>query len=172
MQFHRQSIRLPDYDYSDFGYYFVTICAQNMAYDFGIIIDNKIKLTKIGEIAGQYWLKIPEHFKKIKLDKFVVMPNHLHGIVVIECRGAPWRAPTKTKFGPLKPKSLSLIMNHFKGSVKRWSNKNSFEYFQWQRNYYERIIRNSQELNRTRLYIQNNPINWELDRNNPENFKL
>ena len=99
------------------------------------------------------------------------MPNHVHGIIQIENydrRNAPWRVPTK--FGPLVKNSLSSIINHYKGNVKRCCNKNNFEHFAWQTRFYDRIIRTDEELNRIRQYIQNNPLKWELDRNNQENL--
>ena len=73
----------------------------------------------------------------------------------------------KNIFGPLNPKSLSLIINQFKGSVKRWCNKNGYEYFQWQFRFHDHIIRNEKSLNKIRHYIHNNPMKWERDRNNP-----
>lgn len=171
MQYHRKSIRLPDYDYSDFGHYFVTICAQYWKFDFGIINNNKIQLTQIGRIAEQYWLKVPEHFKNAKLDEFIVMPNHIHGIVVIDCRGLTCQAPTQRRFGKPQPRSLSRIIGSYKAAVTKQCNKNiNTNYFRWQCNYYERIIRNNAELNKIRNYIKNNLINWEADRNNPNNL--
>ena len=170
---HRHSIRLQDFDYSQNGYYFITICTKNRECFLGEITNEKIKLSTIGEIVYKYWIEIPQHFGNTLSDEFVIMPNHVHGIVVIEnnnvmhdvraCHGMPQR------FGTSISKSLPMIVNHFKSAVKRWCNNNGFEYFQWQRNYYEHIIRNESELNRIREYIKNNPIQWEFDRNNLRN---
>src|SRR5919109_4323497 len=79
-----ETTRLKEWDYSSNGYYFVTICTKDRECVFGNIIDGKMELLEIGEIAKQYWLEIPKHFQNVKLDKFVIMPNHVHAIVIIE----------------------------------------------------------------------------------------
>ena len=167
---HRQSIRLKDYDYSQYGYYYITICTKNRKCYFGQITNGKMELSQIGEIVCHEWIKTPQIRKNIKLDKWIVMPDHFHAIVVIEndnvvdhvgaCRGMPLQ-----QFSQPKSQSLSMIINHFKSAVKRWCNKNDFEYFQWQTRFYESIIRNKKQLNAIREYIINNPLKWELDRN-------
>ncbi len=149
-----------------------------------------MKLSEIGKIAKNFWLGIPAGFNNIILDEFVVMPNHVHGIIIIDCvetrRGASqqheYRNNTvetrrgaslheyKNKFGPLAKNSLSSIINHYKGNVKRFCNKNNFEYFAWQAKFYDRIIRSEKELSNARTYIVNNPFKWHLDKNNPENL--
>ncbi|MGM0495769.1 MAG: transposase [Bacillota bacterium] len=101
------------------------------------------------------------------------MPNHIHGIIQIDngyddCRNAPWRVPTGIH--PLVKNSLSSILNHYKGGVKKYCNKNNFEYFAWQTRFYDRIIRNEQELNNIRQYILDNPLKWNLEKNNSENI--
>ncbi len=175
---HRRSIRLRYYDYSESGWYFVTICTNNREEYF----NNR----KIKQIAQRFYLEIPKHFENVRLDRWITMPNHIHGIIVIDNpvgarhgvpngmskqdqtgvsgyeKGVPRHAPTVT-FGPLKRNSLSSIINHFKGNVKRWCNENGLEYFQWQRNYYEHVIRNEKELNNIRQYIINNPEKWTED---------
>ena len=168
---HRRSIRLQEYDYSQNGYYYVTICTQNHEHYFGKIVNGKMRLNKIGGIVCDEWIKTGQIRKNVDLDTWVVMPNHFHAIVIIEndnvigpvgaCRGMPLQ-----QFAKPQSKSLSMIVNHFKSAVKRWCNKNGFEYFQWQRNYYEHIIRNETELYIKRRYIINNPMKWELDKNN------
>lgn len=80
---HRKQIRLKKYDYSDAGWYFVTICTQNMEYLFGNIINNEMNLNKFGKIVNQYWSNISNHFKNVELDEYQIMPNHIHGIIVI-----------------------------------------------------------------------------------------
>jgi len=113
------------------------------------------------------------------------MPNHLHGIIEIlpkdndfddcnNCRDTLKHVSTenaKNEFGKLKSKSLSLIINNFKGGVTRYCNKNDLAYFQWQSGYYEHVIRNEKDLVRIKKYIADNPLNWEFDRNNPKNFQ-
>ena len=174
---HRRSIRLQEYDYSQNGYYFVTICTKHFIKYLGEIKNGKTELSKIGEIVKQCWGEIPRHFDNVTLDEMVIMPNHVHGIVVIDnngighvgaCHGMPlqqYGMPLQ-QFGNPQSKSLSMIVNHFKSAVKRWCNKNNFPYFQWQRNYHERIIRNEIELYIKRRYIINNPVKWKFDKNN------
>ena len=139
---------------------------------FGDIINSKMKLSEIGLAADKFWREIQNHFLFVRLDEFVVMPNHVHGILQIgenyNCRNAPRRVPTGIQ--PLIKNSLSSIINHFKGNVKRFCNKNNSEYFVWQSRFHDRIIRNEDELNRIRQYIIDNPLKWELDRNNLENL--
>ena len=171
----RRSIRLKEYDYSQDGYYYVTICTRNRECWFGDIVNGEMKLSDIGKIVEQYWIEITKHFDNTLLDVFVMMPNHLHGIVVIEnsfkdrdrvnrCRGVACNAPTNVS---PKPKSLPTIIRSFKSAVTNWCNRHNFSYFQWQRNYYEHIIRNENELNKIQEYIINNPLQWGLDENNP-----
>ena len=172
---HRRSIRLQDYDYSQDGYYYITICTKNFVEYFGQIKNGEMKLSKIGHIVCDEWIKTPQIRQNVQLDEWVVMPNHFHAIVVIENdngighvgarRGVPLR-----QFGRSQSRSLSMIVNHFKSAVKRWCNKNNFPYFQWHRNYYERIIRDEIELYIKRKYIINNPLKWHLDRNNSRNL--
>ena len=153
------------------GFYFVTICTKNREIFFGDVVDSKMVLSKIGLIADKYWREIPNHFPFVKLDEFIIMPNHIHGIIQINDnrRNAPRSVPTGIQ--PLVKNSLSSIINHFKGNVKRFCNNNDLE-FAWQSRFHDRIIRNDDELNRIRRYIIDNPLKWELDRNNLENLLM
>jgi REP element-mobilizing transposase RayT len=173
----RKPNRLFNYDYSQNGMYFVTICTKNREELFGEIENGKIVLNDIGKIAQKCWLEIPNHFPHISLDEFIIMPNHIHGILEIinpEPVGGknfcPLRAsqdlPWQTKWA----RSLSSAVRGFKIGVTKWCNENNHQYFLWQRNYYDRIIRNENELNRIREYIRNNLANWERDRNNLEDI--
>ena len=92
----RQSIRLKNYNYAANGYYFVTICTHNKQCFFGNVIDRKMQLSTVGKIAHQYWSEIPQHSQHTYLDEFVIMPNHVHGIIIIDnpCRDVPWNVPT------------------------------------------------------------------------------
>lgn len=171
----RRSVRLPGYDYSDSGVYFVTICTQNRKLYFGDVLSWKMCLNKIGKIIQECWLEIPEHFEYAKLDEFIVMPNHLHGIVLIcNSRGLACQTPTVAnsimKFGKPQPKSLASIIGSYKSAVSKLCHKNGFSYFQWQRNYYEHIIKDYEEWERIREYIVKNPEKWEDDRDNPLNL--
>ncbi len=178
------------WDYSSDGFYFVTICTKNFKEYFGKIENGEIKLSKIGEIAQKFWLEIPKHFPFVALDEFVVMPNHVHGILIIEredCnietrhgtenvetrhgaslpRGSDFEC--QQNFGPLKKNSISLMVNHYKGAVKRFCNKNNIHFF-WQSRFYDHIIWTENELEKIREYIRNNILKWDLDKNNPKNI--
>ncbi len=167
------SIRLGHWDYSCPGLYYVTICTKNMICCLSEIKNDKVYFSEIGKVVFKCWLEIPKHFNNIILDDWIIMPNHLHGIIGIEKdndfderRDTPWHVSTKRKFGYMQSKSLSSIINHFKGAVKRQCNKKGLN-FQWQSRYYEHIIRNEDDYGRIKEYIANNPINWDKDRNNP-----
>ena len=167
----RRSIRLQGYDYAQAGAYFVTLCAWNREYLFGDIIDGKMVLNNAGQIAKQCWQDIPAHFPKVALDEFVIMPNHVHGILYIvgssqEVGGEP-NVGAKD-FSPLpRPrgtsKTLGSIVRGFKIGVTKWMRQHTTTRNVWQRNYWEHIIRNETELDHLREYIQNNPAKWELD---------
>lgn len=181
-----ESARLKHYDYSSNGEYFITICTKNREYFFGEIINGVMKLSEIGKIAQQFWQEIETLHNFIELDEWIIMPNHIHGIIFIkniphrdtpmQCRDTPVACLYKykhgndneqqRKFGQLQRYSVSSIINHYKGFLKRWADKNNYRYFYWQKNYYEHIIRSEGELNRIREYIFYNPLNWEQDRNN------
>jgi len=88
-KFRIPSIRLQNYDYSGDGYYFVTICTKNREHFFGNVVNKEMVLNGLGQIAVQYWLEIPKHFPNVILDEFVIMPNHIHGIIIIENKNAP-----------------------------------------------------------------------------------
>jgi REP element-mobilizing transposase RayT len=173
------STRLPNWDYSDGGYYFITICIKNKEECFGEIINNEINLTEIGRIAKKCWLEIPNHFPFVELDEFVIMPNHVHGIVII--RNNMHNVETQNfaslqtesikpqnKFGP-QSKNLASIIRGFKIGVKKYVIINKIN-FAWQSRFYDHIIRNEKEFYRIRKYIKDNPINWEADRNNSKDL--
>jgi len=161
----RRLIRLQGYDYSQPGAYFVTICTYN-----GVLL---FEDEAIRTIAERCWLEIPHHFTTVELDEWVVMPNHLHGIVAIvdDGRGTACRAPTPIyeRFGKPTSGSLPTIVRSFKSAATKRINqmRHTPGAPLWQRNYYEHIIRNEDELNRLREYILDNPVQWEMDENNP-----
>ena len=163
----RRSNRLPGYDYSQNGYYSVTICTNDKKHLFGHVVNKEMVLSKYGEIVQQCWEKIPEHFPNIEIDEFQIMPNHVHGIIHI-CRGTACRAPTKGMFGKPLPGSLSTIIRSFKSAVTRQINqsRNTPGTRLWQRNFYEHVIRNEKDLLRIREYIISNPENWDKDEYN------
>lgn len=165
----RRSIRLKDYDYSQAGAYFVTICTYNKECVFGDIKDGKIELSEIGKVASKYWVEIPEHFSCVQLDEFVVMPNHIHGIVIINSVGVQNFEPLQHKYQHIIPKSIGSIIRTYKSAVSHWCKTNGYVHFRWQRNYYEHVIRNANDLYEIREYIVNNPLKWDLDTENPQN---
>jgi REP element-mobilizing transposase RayT len=177
----RQSIRLPDHDYSQSGYYFVTICIRNMDFWLGKIADAKMRLSDVGLIARQCWLEIPAHYPHVRLDEFVIMPNHIHGIIIIDNENVwaenfqPVRAqnsePVHNKYQSIIPRSLGCIIRGFKIGVTKWCRQNGHPDFQWKKNYHDHIIRSTRSLDNIREYIQNNPLKWHLDKFNPENME-
>ncbi|MFH1522120.1 MAG: transposase [archaeon] len=183
-KFRIKSMRLAGYDYSQDGAYFITICAKDKENFFGKIINREMELSKIGDTAKQFWHEIETLHDFIILDENIIMPNHLHGIIFIQNPAADanihtntavetrqWRvSTTPPTFGKLPKKSIASIINHYKGAIKKWANNNGYQNFCWQKNYYDRIIRNEDELNGIRKYIQNNPANWEGDGDNLEIF--
>jgi REP element-mobilizing transposase RayT len=168
---HRRSIRLSGYDYSQTNTYFVTICAVQRQCLFGDVRDGEVRLYEAGQIVIEEWLKTARLKPYVRIDEFVVMPNHFHGIlaVVKENEGTARRAPTVREFGRPVAGSLSSIIGAFKSTVARRinSSKGTPGAPVWQRNFYEHVIRDETSLNRIREYIINNPLSWELDQENP-----
>lgn len=174
------SARLPGYNYSQDGLYFVTICTQNLKCYFGDVINEEMVFSPLGKIAHKCWNEIPKHFPFVTLDKSIVMPNHVHGIIVINKKfpkpvEAQNIAPLhrdikinpnyKNKFAP-QSQNLPSIIRGFKIGVKKWATMNKIP-FKWQPRYHDHIIRNHSELERIREYIKNNPAQWTADRNIP-----
>ena len=175
---HRHSIRLKGYDYSQAWAYFVTICTHNKACVFGDVVDGEMRLNEYGAIVKDEWLRTDTLRENVVIDEYIIMPNHIHGIVIImgDGRGTLQRAST----GPIRAthrvaptarglisNSIGAIIGQFKSIVTKDVRKMGFRYFKWQRNYYEHVIRNEDKLNRTREYVLNNPLQWQFDRENP-----
>ena len=165
---HRKSIRLKHYNYSSPGEYFVTICTYEKVCVFGEVMEDEVRLTPMGEIAKRCWEEIPKHFPNVELDAHVVMPNHIHGIIILnDPVGVEYIQPLPKTFQHVISKSLGSIVRSYKAAVSRECRKRKYYDFSWQRNYYEHIIRDDKDLNNIREYILNNPIKWYLDENNP-----
>ena len=147
---HRRSIRLKGYDYSQHGAYFVTLCTSEKELFF--------QNSDIKQIAEGRWMWLREQYDYVEIDEWVVMPNHLHAIVIIG-RGSSRTAPTKP---------LGRLIGVFKTTSAKLIHQVGYPHFAWQRNYYEHIIRNEKELTRIREYIRMNPLKWQFDRENPE----
>jgi len=168
---HRQSIRIPEYDYSTTGGYFVTICTYNRDWLFGEIVDGEMRLNECGEIVDNIWQKLPNRFPNIELDQFMVMPNHFHGIIKIVSVGAIHELPLHRESQPPRQRRKMLlpkIIGYFKMNTAKQINiiRQNPGTPVWQRNYYEHVIRQGTELDETRTYIQNNPTNWDTDTEN------
>jgi REP element-mobilizing transposase RayT len=167
---HRQSIRLPEYDYRQNGYYFVTICTYRKQCWFGEIINQQMQLNQLGKIADKLWLGLARRFNYINLDYYVIMPNHLHGIIEIKQDLSKNSDFEKRQFGKPIASSLSTIIGSYKSAVTKRINylRTSKNPPIWQRNYHEtivRIIKDEKHLNNIRKYIINNPIKWKMDEN-------
>ncbi len=191
----RSSIRLRDYDYSQAGAYFLTICTVNRVCLFGEIIENKMRLNGLGRIVEDEWKRSALTRSEIELDSWVIMPNHLHGIVVIKASdeqgagvgqglsiqvGNPSVAPTGTRppagkgdppVAPTGPrrKSIGAMVAGFKSAATTRINgvRGRYGVRVWQRNDYEHVIRDEDSLNIIRQYIMDNPAKWDEDPENP-----
>lgn len=163
-----ESNRLRGYDYSSIGAYFITICTIDRGHFFGEIFDAEMVLNPLGKYTHQCWTDIPQHFPFVTIDEFVVMPNHVHGIIIIteetnnhsslqssdplsSPSPVPFRSPSKT---------VGSIVRGFKIGVTKWARQNSNIHDIWQPNYHDRIIKNERALNAIRNYIRNNPRKW------------
>ena len=169
---HRRSIRLKGYDYTQPGAYFVTICTYDRRCLFGRIVDGAMRLNLFGKIVRDEWFKTSQVRQNVVLypHEFVVMPNHIHGIIRIvgNLVGAQRRCAPTCRIN-VTPGSLGAIVRAFKSAARRINQiRNTLGQPVWQRDYYEHIIRNEDELNRIRGYIVDNPLRWHLDRENPE----
>jgi REP-associated tyrosine transposase len=173
----RHSLRLAAYDYAEIGAYYVTMVTHQRACLFGRILNEEVILNAAGEVAQLTWNELPAHFPGIALDVFIVMPNHIHGIIHItekrpQSVGAQHAAPLPTAGSPqphVQCGSLGAIVRSFKSAVtKRYNERHpGLRIALWQRNYYEHVIRNEPSLIRIRDYIATNPARWSIDPENP-----
>jgi REP element-mobilizing transposase RayT len=157
---HRRSIRLKGYDYSQPGAYFITICTHLRERIFGEIVDGKMQLNQFSKIVQSHWRNLEKYHSHIQLDEFVVMPNHFHGIIIINKNMMVDTASDRKQTG------VPEVIRGFKTFSARQINKIRHQSGipLWQRNYYERIIRDEEELSQIQKYIINNPQNWTKDR--------
>jgi putative transposase len=177
-RYHRRSIRLRGYDYTQPGAYFVTICTQNRACLFGQMVDGAMVLSDAGQLVQTVWDEIPAHYAGTSIDTFIVMPNHIHGIIVLVGAAPCGRPPSGQAQGPAPTIAIGIslpdVVHRFKTmTTKRYADgvkQRGWPPFPgrlWQRGYYEHIIRDEESLDRIRQYIDDNPAQWELDRENP-----
>jgi REP element-mobilizing transposase RayT len=170
----RKSPRLRNYDYSLAGAYFVTICAHQRAFLFGTIQSDEMRLNPLGEIAASCWLALPDHFPHLELDAWVIMPNHMHGILVIWDQddlhdgggldGDEWGEEASGR-AVARPYTLGMIINAYKGAVTHRVREHHEDapFKIWQGRYHDHIIRNERGLNTIRDYVQTNPLRWTQD---------
>jgi len=183
----RRSIRLRDYDYSRAGAYFVTACAWQRECLFGEVVDGGMRLNDAGRVVTEIWDALPQRYQEIEIDVFVTMPNHIHGIIVINDPGFGGRGvgaihelPLHTsplQKLPLRDRrnmTLPKIIGYLKMNSAKHINqsRNTPGVPVWQRNYYERIIRNESELHTIRQYMIDNPIKWAEDENHPTRLEM
>lgn len=175
--------RLQGYDCGSNGWYFVTICTENSIHYFGEIVKPHHHLSKtsnenhnaaylqpteIGSIANEYWLSIPQHYPFVILDEFIIMPNHLHGIIHInKDDDNDWHP---NRFGQ-QSNNLAAIIRGFKSSVKRYANNHEIV-FHWQPRFHDHIITNEKALFAIRNYIKRNPENWPRGKNNEQGLQM
>jgi len=190
-KYNRRSLRLKHYDYSRAGYYFVTICAQGREHLFGEIVDGKMVLNVVGEMINQLWYEIENDFPNVYLHEFVIMPNHIHGIIeIVNTVGVPLVGTQKLVHHNNKSKTVgendtSNIMSRapMKGAptvgdiVGAFKSKTTNNYIKmvkngtcppfnkriWQRNYHEHVVRNDADYERVATYTVNNPLTWDDD---------
>jgi len=185
------STRLQHWDYRWDGYYFITICTKNKEEYFGEIIDGKMILSPLGIIADILWCEIKNHSKNMQLDAFVVMPNHIHGIIILSDNivGTETKSTTEVtrrvedetrhalslreqqqhttigqqRFQNQGKNSISSIIGSYKSAVSRHAHRLGFD-FEWQNKFYDNIIRDDQSYREIIDYVENNPQKWEDDR--------
>ena len=180
-KYRTSSARLQNWNYGWNAAYFVTICTANRELFFGDIVNGEMKLSEIGAKANEYWLEIPDHFPFVKLDVYVVMPNHVHGIIIIDKQndergiennenhtkdrngrvGTP-KLGVPTASQKWKPATLGVIINQYKRICTIESRK-IHPGFAWQNRFYDHIIRDNASYQRIKKYIINNPNNWIND---------
>ncbi len=174
-----ESTRCKNWDYASNGYYFVTICTHNREYFFGEVEGNEMYLSAIGEIAAQEWHKTAQIRPNVELDEWIVMPNHMHGIIII--KNQPIETFSRIEIetfhrnvstSRLKSDSLGAIIGQFKSVCTKRIREAGFSSFGWQTRFYDHIIREQTSLENIRKYIVNNPMKWELDRHNATNLYM
>lgn len=165
----RRSPRLPGYDYRQSGTYFVTVCAEHVRMRFGTIVDDELQLNRLGQLVSDEWQRLAIARANVKLDRFVIMPNHLHGLIRIgEEHERDSRHIPKAETCPvsIQAGSLGAIVGQFKAAVSRRAKARGItgDTSIWQRGYYDHIVRDERSLNEIRRYILDNPAKWHDDR--------
>lgn len=179
--FRTQSARLPTWDYRSKAWYFVTICTDGRRELLGKVVEGRMQLSNVGEIVREEWLRTPEIRSEVSLDEWVIMPNHIHGIVILDGSGMPVETSrrdvsTAAEREPafrLLANSLGSTIGQFKSvATKRVRRETRIGDFSWQPRFYDHIIRADESLDSIREYIRNNPLKWHLDKDNPANLYM
>jgi len=152
---HRKPMRLESWDYSQAGWYYITICTAGRVPHFGNVFGEEVVLSPLGKRVEEQLLQLPSLLSYVELDSHVIMPDHMHCIIAI----------TESRRG-----TLSNIVNQYKGSISKWAKENGHKGFAWQRSYFDHVIRNDTSLAAIREYIANNALKLVLEKNYPENF--
>ena len=178
---HRRSIRLQGFDYTQGGLYFITICCKDRACLFGAVKNGTMELSSAGEIVNACWQEIPDHFPNVLLHEYIIMPNHVHGIIELANPandGAGHISPAPDVFNDDRKifptdtgttlrspsKTIGSIVRGFKIGVTKWFRANGCYDSIWQRNYYEHIIKDEKSYLNIAAYIINNPVKWQEDK--------
>ena len=179
---HRRSIRLPGYDYSQPGAYYVTVCAHEKKHLFGEIIEGEMKPNQHAEVVRRVWEGLTRRYPAVQVDAFVVMPNHIHGVIVVGAVREPHEVGAIHELPqgeyqravhepPLRRRMLlPIVLGYFKMQTSKRINemRDTPGAPVWQRNYYEHVVRNEDELGKIREYIATNPLRWVRDPENAE----
>lgn len=169
-----ESARLRDWDYSSRGWYFVTICAHGRARIFGEVVNCEVRLSRLGRIADSHLRTLPEHYSNVQVDAHVVMPNHVHAIIMIDGQHCfspdatmRLRSPkTSSSFATPKAGSLSAIIRSYKAGVTLACRDLGLKQSIWQSRFHDHLLRGDKVISAVREYIRNNPANWEADKDN------
>lgn len=154
----RKNIRVKNWDYSSAGAYFITICTHNRQPFFGQIVEHSMILSEVGQGVVDCWFKIPEHFPDVAIDEFIVMPDHVHGILIFTKKLNNSEENVPNRFGP-QSLNLASVVRGFKVGVTKAARLH-IQKFAWQSRYHDRIIRNAAEHERIRHYIRNNVVQY------------
>ena len=175
-----ESARLRGWDYASAGWYFVTLCTRNRECVLSEVVNGVVHLSPIGELVAREWLKTEQVRANVALDECVIMPNHVHGIIVIKDnldvetarRAVSTRDVSTRAASTLKPSSLGSIIGQIKSNCTKHIWAAGFTDFNWQARFYDHIVRNERSLNAIREYIIKNPLKWEQDKDNIEGLRM
>jgi len=168
----RRSIRMPGFHYGGEGAYFLTICAFQERCLFGSVRNGQVKLNELGTFVLECWTAVPQHFEHAIVDAHIVMPNHLHGIVVLHSGERPGKEQSE-KFQKPVAGSIPTLVRAFKAAVTLRARRAAIELSDplWQRSYYERVLRSGKEFTDATRYILENPGCWQSDEENPQRIQ-